>query len=221
MANEQRVEDARAGAWAGVAAPVVWLGGALVMSHVDQHFMDQLGWDVWPSGLALGPHGWGQVVIFLVFAAVYAAFAVQVSRSCRWSRLARWGGRLMVVGACLSPFLAFKTDPPGAQMTWHGALHAAGYVTLMVSMLVAFVSVYPGLIRRTSPQAWRVAPLALLLVPPAWLAPNSTATSSYLFFAVPFTLLAALALVLTTMQASPADVEPEVPEKTAEAGDRL
>ena len=35
-------------------------------------------------------------------------------------------------------------------MTWHGALHAAGYVALMISMLVAFISLYPGLIRRAS-----------------------------------------------------------------------
>jgi len=56
--------------------------------------------------------------------------------------------------------------------------------------------------------AWRTAPLALLLLPPAWLAPNDTATSSYLFFAVPFTLLAGLALVLATGGAPSADRAP-------------
>lgn len=81
-------------------------------------------------------------------------------------------------------------------MTWHGALHAVGYVALMVSMLLALALLYPGLVRRTSLRQWRLAPLALLLLPPAWAAPNGKATSNYLFFAAPFVALAAVALVL-------------------------
>jgi hypothetical protein len=47
---------------------VVFLVGAGLMSFAEQDFMDRdLGWDVWPSGLALGPHGWGQVVVFVLF----------------------------------------------------------------------------------------------------------------------------------------------------------
>jgi hypothetical protein len=192
--------EAPARAWAGVAAPVVWLGGALVMSYDERSFMDRLGWDVWPSGLALGPHGWAQIGIFLVFAVLYLFFMEYVSRRGRWSRLSRWGSRLALVFAASTVLLAFKTDPMNQDMTWHGTLHAIGYAALLLSMLTVFVSVYPGLLRGRG--RWRLAPLGLVLIPFAWLAPNDKATSNYLFFAIPFTLLAALAL---TLVATPAD----------------
>ena len=182
-------------AWTGVAAPTVWLGGALVMSHVERDFMRELGWDAWPSGLALGPHGAGQVLVFLVFAGLYTTFAVHAARVATWSRLARFGSRAALAGAVLTPLLAFQTDPPGRDATWHGVLHAVGYFALVASVLIALVTLSPGLLRR-EPRAWRSAPAALALVPLALLAPNATVRSSYLVFAVPFTLLAALALAL-------------------------
>jgi hypothetical protein len=185
-----------AGAWAGVGAPLIWLGGSFLMSYVERDFMDQLGWDVWPSGLALGPDGWGQILVFIVFATLYIGFALYVRGRVTWSGVGIWGGRMLLAGAVVTPLLAFRTDRMGTDMTWHGALHAAGYVALMLSMLITFVLVYPGLIRRSSPRQWRLAPAALLLVAPAWLMPNSTGTSNYFFFAIPFVLLAALALVL-------------------------
>lgn len=182
-------------AWTGVAAPTVWLGGALVMSYIERDFMQDLGWDVWPSGLALGPYGAGQVLVFLVFASLYTAFAAYAVRVATWSRFARFGSRAALAGAVLTPLLAFQTDPPGSDATWHGVLHAVGYLALMVSLLIATVTLSPGLLRREI-RAWRSAPAALALIPFAWLAPNATVTNGYLFFAVPFTLLAALALAL-------------------------
>lgn len=157
--------------------------------------MQELGWDVWPSGLALGPYGAGQVLVFLVFAGLYTVFAAYAVRVATWSRLARFGSRATLSGAVLTPLLAFHTDPPGGPVTWHGVLHALGYFALVASLLVALATLSPGLLRR-DPRAWRSAPAALAIVPLAWLAPNATVTRSYLLFAVPFTLLTALALVL-------------------------
>lgn len=179
----------------GVLAAAVWLGGSLLMSYDERSFMDRLGWDVWPSGLSLGPDGWGQIAIFVGFAVIYIGFLAQVAVVAVWSRLARWGSRLALIIGCFTPLLAFKTDPINAKITWHGALHATGYSTLMLSMLVLFTSVLPGLTRRAG-RGWRVAPLALLLLPFAWAGPNSEVTSNYLFFAIPFTLLVALGLVI-------------------------
>jgi hypothetical protein len=190
-------------ALAGPAASIVFLGGALVMSYAQRQFMNELGWDVWPSGLALGPHGWGQILVFLVFAALYIAFARHAVGQATWSRSARWGARLLLVGACITPLLAFKTDPTGHSISWHGALHAAGYVALVLSMLIAFVTLLPGLVRRRA-SGWRLAPVALLLIPFAWVAPNDEAQANYLFFAVPFTVLTAMAIVLAS------DREPRV-----------
>lgn len=181
--------------WAGVAAPVVWLGGSVAMSYDERAFMDRLGWDIWPSGLSLGPDGWGQIVVFLVFAALYIAFALALRAVARWSRLARGGARLVAVLAFVTPLLAFRTDRPQDGMSWHGVLHAAGYVALMLSLLLIVVTVLPGLVRRR-PTELRWAALAGLLIPFAWAAPNAEATSNYLFFAIPFTLLAAVAVLL-------------------------
>jgi hypothetical protein len=191
--------------WAGVLASVVFLVGASLMSFAEQDFMDRdLGWDVWPSGLALGPHGWGQVVVFVLFVAAYLTFATALlDRS--WSRPGRWGARVFAVGAVLALGLPFRTDRPRSDITWHGGLHAAGYGGMMLTLLVSLVLIYPGLVRSSTPAQWGLAPLALLLVPLAWVLPDSKATSNYLFFAIPFSLLAALALRLAR-DPSPIDI---------------
>lgn len=197
-----RVHDRRV--WAGVAAPVVWLVGASLMSFVEQDFMERdLGWDVWPSGLALGPHGWGQIVVFVLFAVAYLTFAAALlSRA--WSRLGRWGARVFAVGAVLAMGLPFRTDRPNTDVTWHGALHALGYGGMMVTLLLALLLTFPGLLRSSTPDQWKLTPLAVLLVPLAWSLPDPKATSNYLFFAIPFTLLAVLALRLAR-DGSPTD----------------
>ena len=191
----------RRAALAGILAPVVVLGGSLVLSHAQRSFMDELGWDVWPSGLALGPHGWGAIAVFLGFAALYIAFLLGVCSLASWSRRARRGSRVALTLGAGTALLPFNTDRPGADMSWHGALHGAGYLALLASLLVLFVTVLPGLIRRGG-RAWRATPGALLLIPFAWTGPNETVTSNYLFFALPFTLLAAMAIVLLRIPAT-------------------
>lgn len=182
--------------WAGVLAPVIWLVGASLMSYVEQDFMEHdLGWDVWPSGLALGPHGWGQIVVFVLFVGSYLTFATALlGRS--WSRPGRWGARVFAVGAVLAMGLPFRTDRPNTDVTWHGGLHAAGFGGMMLTLLFSLLLMFPGLLRSSAPTQWRLTPLALLLLPVAWLLPDPKATSNYLFFAIPFTFLAVLALRL-------------------------
>jgi hypothetical protein len=175
----------------------VWLLGALLVSWVERDYMDRLGWDVWPSGLALGPQGWLQILVFLTFAAAMIVFAFAV-RALALPRLGRWGSRVLLVAALITPLLAFRTDPPGDPMTWHGALHATGYVVLMLGLLASYALLLPGILRRARGRQWGWAALALLLVPPGFLMPTSTGTSGYLFFAVPFVPLAAAALMLIT-----------------------
>lgn len=182
-------------ALAGVAAPVVFLGGAGVLSWAERDFMEHdLGWDVWPSGLALGPVGWGQVAVFLAFSALLVVFSVHLVGVPAPTRPARGGALVLAVGSLVSVLLAFRTDPPGADVTWHGVLHAVGYVVMMLALLVGMAMTYPSRIRRSTAQQWALAPLALLLPLGALLMPTPTASANYFFFAVPFTLLAALAL---------------------------
>ncbi len=100
--------------------------------------------------------------------------------------------------------LPFRTDRPSTDVTWHWALHALGYGGMMLTLLLALLLVFPGLLRSSAPAQWNLTPLALLLLPLAWSLPNAKATSNYLFFAIPFTLLAVLALRLAR-DGSPTD----------------
>jgi hypothetical protein len=180
---------------AGFVASAVWLLGALSMSRLERGFMDGLGWDVWPSGLALGPWGWIQIVVFLAFAVALIAYAWTLVRI-PLPRVSRWGSRILLVGAVISPLLAFRTDPPGHGTTWHGALHATGYLAMMLGILVSLMLVLPVAIRRAGPRQWAVAALALLLLPPAALMPEEAGAGQYLFFAVPMVLLSLESLLL-------------------------
>lgn len=80
-------------ALAGVISPVVFgLGVVLTVAQYD--FMTGLGWRPvgdssgvpWPSGLALGPCGWLQVLNFVLFGVLLIFFALGLHRG--WS-----GGR--------------------------------------------------------------------------------------------------------------------------------
>lgn len=180
---------------AGFAASAVWLLGALAMSWLERDFMAGLGWDVWPSGLALGPWGWLQIVVFLVFAATLIGYAWSL-RGVELPRVARWGSRILLAGAVISPLLAFRTDPPDHGVTWHGALHATGYLAMMLGLLVSLLLLLPFAVRRAGARQWAVAALALLLLPPAALMPPEAGAGQYLFFAVPMTLLSVQSLLL-------------------------
>jgi len=59
-----------------VAGPLVFLIGVVFVSWSERDFMAELGWDQWPSGTALGPHGWATVVTFLLTGLCQLAFAV-------------------------------------------------------------------------------------------------------------------------------------------------
>ena len=194
LGAERELTDRRLVA-AGFAASAVWLLGALAMSRLERHFMAGLGWDVWPSGLALGPWGWLQIVVFLVFAVTLIGYAWSL-RGVELPRVARWGSRLLLAGAVVSPLLAFRTDPPGHGTTWHGALHATGYLAMMLGLLVSLLLVLPVAVRRAGARQWAVAALAMLLLPPAALMPAEAGAGQYLFFAVPMTLLSVQSLLL-------------------------
>jgi hypothetical protein len=171
--------------------------GTVVSSRLQQDFMDELGWEVWPSGLALGPHGWLQTLNFVVLGALLFAFAVAVRAVAarnQWVRVAPWLVALAGVGALL---LGFETDPPG-ESSWHGTIHAAGYFTWIVSLLVSYPLTWWRL-RHDAVWARQRWPLLapLLLFPPAFLLPDDDAAGNYVFFAVALTPLAAIAARMT------------------------
>jgi hypothetical protein len=185
----------RIAAIAGAVAPFVFLLGTVGISWLEEDFMERLGWEVWPSGLALGPDGWLQIVNFIVLGVLLVAFALAVRGVPAQNRWVRLAPVLLALAGVAAMLLAFKTDPPDRDATWHGIVHGAAYFTWLVSIVVS----YPFTWWRLRGHAlWRQARwpsvLAVLLFPPVLLLPDSEAAGNYIFFAAALTPLAVIAL---------------------------
>lgn len=95
--------------------------------------------------------------------------------------------------------LAFKTDPPDANATWHGILHFAAYLTFFVALLFAYVVLAWGSWNRLDRSSWRYTPLALVPWLGMFVLPDGLDAGGYLFFAILLTPLLILAMrVLST-----------------------
>jgi hypothetical protein len=127
---------------AGVFAVVV-----IFLTLAQYGFMLELGWkplgssDVpWPSGLALGPLGWLQVLNFAFFGLTLIVFALGLNRGVASSGRLSWvAPALLVVAGVALVLAAFKTDPHIMQgpQTWHGAIHLLAFLLLVLSFLLA------------------------------------------------------------------------------------
>jgi hypothetical protein len=89
-------------------------------------FMLRLGWEPlgasdvpWPSGLALGPLGWLQVLNFAFFGFTLITFSLGLHRGVTSSGRLSWAApALLVVARVALVLAAFKTDPTLCQV--HG-----------------------------------------------------------------------------------------------------
>jgi uncharacterized protein DUF998 len=185
----------RAGAIAGALAPFVFLLATVGISWLENDFMERLGWDVWPSGLALGPHGWLQIVNFIGLGILLIAFALAVRAVPPRNRWVRVAPVLLALAGVAAVMLAFRTDPPDRDETWHGILHGAAYLTWLGSLVISYPLTWWRL-RGSSvwgKPRWPAA-LALLLFPPVLLLPDSGAAGNYEFFAAALTPLAIIGI---------------------------
>jgi len=136
--------------------PVIFVLIVIVLTVLQYGFMRGLGWHPiegsgvpWPSGLALGPYGWLQVLNFILFGLLVIAFAAGLHRRVS-GRAAKIGtGLLMLAGVALV-LLGFKTDPnllsTGPQ-TLSGWTHGLAFVLLTLSLLLTFFVMGWGLIK--------------------------------------------------------------------------
>lgn len=183
----------------GVAGPLLFLAGLLLVSWSQRDFMAELGWENWPSGTALGPHGWATVLVFLLTGFCQMVFALALLSQAGASPVRKVGAGLLLVSGFGMAMLAFKTNRPDADVNWHASIHVAAYFTFFVGLLLAYVALAWGSWNRLDRSSWRYAPFALL----PWLGvmalPDGLKASNYMFFAILLTPLLVLAIrVLAT-----------------------
>lgn len=170
----------------GVLAPLVFLVGVVLVSWSERDFMAELGWDQWPSGTALGPHGWATVLTFLLTGACMAAFAIALLGQAGDSRVRRVGAGLLLLSGLGMALLAFKTNAEGTEETWHAVVHVVAYFTFFFSLLLAYVFLVWGSWARFPRSSWRYAPLSLVPLVGALVLPDGLNPGNYLFFAILF-----------------------------------
>jgi hypothetical membrane protein len=188
------LSDDRRLALLGAAGPLIFLAGVILVSWAERDFMAELGWDQWPSGTALGPHGWITVVVFLLTGLCQIAFGATLFAQAGEARVRQLGPAVLMLSGLGMAVLAFKTDPEDADQTWHGLLHVIGYMTFFFALLLAYVLLAWASWNRLDRSTWKYAPLALVPWLGALVLPDGLEAGNYLFFAVLFTPLQILAL---------------------------
>jgi hypothetical protein len=139
----------RNAAFAGMIGPALFALIVVVLTVAQYGFMVDLGWDPigasdvpWPSGLALGPLGWLQVLNFILFGLALMVFAVGLHRGvAARARGSVIGPMLLMVAGVALVLSAFKTDPSlsGGPQTWHGLIHGLAFLLLVLSLLLSFL----------------------------------------------------------------------------------
>ena len=185
--------DDRRGALLGVAGPVFFLAGVILISWSERDFMGELGWENWPSGTALGPHGWATILVFILTGLCQMLFALSLFAQAGRSTVRKLGACLLLVSGFGMSMLAFKTNHPDGDLTWHALIHVAAYFTFLLGLLLAYVALAWGSWNRLDRSSWRYAPLALLPWLGVFLLPYGLKASNYMFFAILLTPLLILA----------------------------
>jgi hypothetical protein len=139
----------KAAALAGTVGPLLFGGVLIILTLIEYDFMRSLGWEplslsnvVWPSGLALGPHGYIMTAAFLINGLSVIFFALGLLRALPGTRTSRAASLLLLLAGVAMMGLASTTDATGraTPVTLHGLIHdgcfAAVGFTLFPSMLL-------------------------------------------------------------------------------------
>jgi hypothetical protein len=144
----------RRNAMAGAMGPIGFLAMSFAMALLRPEVIDSQGWTSWPSGMAVGdPAGIGQILAFLWLAGCYVVFALGALRPALGDRLATGGFLGVAAGDVL---LAFTTDGPGVERSWHGILHLTGVSVATLATLVATIGVTRATRDRDDWRPWRL-----------------------------------------------------------------
>jgi hypothetical protein len=129
---------------AGALAPPALVLVLVPLTLASRGFLADADWSaverrdaMWPSILAVGPHGWVMAVLFPAcgFAAVAFAAALPPLLPTRTARAV--APLVALIGVALA-LLAFETDVgPDAGPTWHGVIHDVAYPPIPVAAIAA------------------------------------------------------------------------------------
>jgi hypothetical protein len=137
----------RVAAVAGMVGPVLFAGTLLALTIFQYDFMLGIGWrpladpsNAWPSGLALGPYGWAQVVNFVLSGILLMIFAAGLHLGVTDGRGTRTGPALLFAAGAAMALMGFETDPiqsTGPQ-TLHNLIHDLAFALFVLALLPAF-----------------------------------------------------------------------------------
>lgn len=130
---------------AGIAAPIVFVVGLILITWASLDFMRGLGWSIWdhgdsawPSGLAQGPYGWAQVANFAITGSLLLVFFRGLRKALPERRSARVAGVLLYLLAVGFILAAFPEDGPpfGEPETAAGMLHGLGFLLIVLTSFI-------------------------------------------------------------------------------------
>jgi hypothetical protein len=205
--------SSRNAALAGMVGPVVFALVAVVLTFAQYGFMLGLGWkplgasDVpWPSGLALGPLGWLQVLNFAFLGLTLIFFALGLHREVASRGRLSWAGpALLVVSGSALILAAFKTDPHLMQgpQTWHGAIHLLAFILLVLSFLLSLFFWWRRLGRDLERRGYALYTLITAIVYIVLLFSSTWQWGFYLFLGVVLAWVEVMAIHLRSQAEAP------------------
>ncbi|MEO5886675.1 MAG: DUF998 domain-containing protein [Anaerolineales bacterium] len=133
---------------AGMIGPFFFGVVLTTLTTLKYDFLLSLGWHPlhaptfdWPSGLALGEHGWIMTVTFLISGFMMILFASGLRLSLPPVSPAWIGTVLLSLAGLALMGIAFTTDPTlrSTPATWHGRLHDLSFVLLGLTLMPAMI----------------------------------------------------------------------------------
>lgn len=133
---------------AGMLGPFFFGVVLTTLTILKYKFLLSLGWHPlfaptfdWPSGLALGEHGWIMTATFLLSGSMMILFASGLRLNLPPVRPAWIGIMLLSLAGLALMGIAFTTDPTirSTPATWHGRLHDLSFVLLGLTLMPAMI----------------------------------------------------------------------------------